>query len=388
MLDDEQHRCHSLRPCWANPSRLGPERVAGQQWHVPSLPENLPPLEPPSGPSLVEPLPPDRPVRWGILATGKIATDFATDLALVPEACLAAVGARRLESAREFADRFDAPAAYGSYQELVEDPAVDVVYVATPHALHKEHVLRAFEAGKRVLCEKALTLTADDAEELVRTAREKQLFFMEAMWMRCNPLIRRVQQLVHSGAVGTVRQVRADLGFVVDKPPTDRLLDPALGGGTLLDMGVYPLTFAQLLLGEPSQVTSAGSLSPSGADLNVSLSLGYDSGAVASLSTTMTAWSPRTASVATDLGRLDLPAPFHHPPEVTWHSEDVTETLREDLIGTGLGNEAAEVVRCLRNGELESPLVPLDETVALMRLTDRIRAQLGVVYDADRQAAG
>jgi predicted dehydrogenase len=362
--------------------------VAGQQWHVPSLPENLPPLEPPSGPSLVEPLPPDRPVRWGILATGKIATDFATDLALVPEACLAAVGARRLESAREFADRFDAPAAYGSYQELVEDPAVDVVYVATPHALHKEHVLRAFEAGKRVLCEKALTLTADDAEELVRTAREKQLFFMEAMWMRCNPLIRRVQQLVHSGAVGTVRQVRADLGFVVDKPPTDRLLDPALGGGTLLDMGVYPLTFAQLLLGEPSQVTSAGSLSPSGADLNVSLSLGYDSGAVASLSTTMTAWSPRTASVATDLGRLDLPAPFHHPPEVTWHSEDVTETLREDLIGTGLGNEAAEVVRCLRNGELESPLVPLDETVALMRLTDRIRAQLGVVYDADRQAAG
>jgi predicted dehydrogenase len=239
-----------------------------------------------------------------------------------------------------------------------------------------------------VLCEKALTLTAADAEELVRTAREKQLFFMEAMWMRCNPLIRRVQQLVHSGAVGTVRQVRADLGFVVDKPPTDRLLDPALGGGTLLDMGVYPLTFAQLLLGEPSQVTSAGSLSPSGADLNVSLSLGYDSGAVASLSTTMTAWSPRTASVATDLGRLDLPAPFHHPPEVTWHSEDVTETLREDLIGTGLGNEAAEVVRCLRNGELESPLVPLDETVALMRLTDRIRAQLGVVYDADRQAAG
>jgi predicted dehydrogenase len=145
---------------------------------------------------------------------------------------------------------------------------------------------------------------------------------MEGMWMRCNPTIRRVQQLLGTGALGEVRQVRADLGFVVDKPPTDRLLDPALGGGALLDMGVYPLTFAWLFLGPPQTVAVAATLSEAGVDLNVALSLGYDSGAVASLTSTMTAWSPRDASIATDRGRIDFPGAFHHPTRVTWRSFD------------------------------------------------------------------
>ncbi len=185
--------------------------------------------------------------------------------------------------------------------------------------------------------------------------------------------------------------MRADLGFVVDKPPTDRLLDPALGGGALLDMGIYPLTFAHLFLGEPSTVAATASLSEAGADLNLAVSLGYDGGAVSSLTSTMTAWSPRTASIATDRGRIDVPAPFHHPSTVTWTALDAgprlrrlppaPETIHEDLIGSGLAHEAIEVVRCLRNGETESPLVPLDDTVALMRLMDRIREQIGLRYD-------
>ena len=293
------------------------------------------------------------------------------------------MAARRLESAREFAADFGAGTAYGSYRELVEDPDVDVVYVASPHGLHREHALMALEAGKPVLCEKAMTLNARHAAELVAVAREKQLFLMEAMWMRCNPTIRRIQQVLATGQIGSVTQVRADLGFRVTAPPTDRLLDPALGGGALLDMGVYPLTFAHLFLGEPSQVAAAATLSDLGVDLNLALALAYDSGAVASLTASMTGPSPRTASIVTELGRIDLPDPFHHPTSVTWTSGEHVETLGEPLIGGGLAHEAIEVIRCLRSGEIESPLVPLDESVALLGLTDRIREQIGVRYPGD-----
>ena len=350
-----------------------------------TLPRDRPPLDVPPGPSVSEPLPADRPVRWGILATGKIAKGFAGALALLPDAEIAAVGARRLESAQAFAAAFGARTAYGDYRALVEDPDVDVVYVATPHALHLEHARLALEAGKPVLCEKALTLTAAEATELVELARAKQLFLMEAMWMRCNPVIRRVQQLLATGELGTVRQVHADLGFRVDAPPTDRLLDPLLGGGALLDMGIYTLTFAQLFLGEPTTVAAAASLSEQGVDVDIALALAYDSGAVASLTSSMTSMSPRIASIATDLGRFDFAESFHHPTDVRWTSGDHVENVHEPVLGTGLAHEAIEVMRCLRNGEVESPLMPLDESVALMGLMDRIRRDVGVVYEADRR---
>lgn len=348
------------------------------------LPNDSPPLTVTPGPVRATPLPSDRPVRWGILATGRIARDFAAGLALLPDAAIAAVGARRLASAEEFAATYGVRRAHEGYAALVADPEVDVVYVASPHGLHREHVLLALEAGKPVLCEKALTLTGDEAAVLVAEARRRGLFLMEAMWMRCNPVIRRVQQLLATGELGSVTQVRADLGWYVDLPPTDRLLDPGLGGGALLDMGVYTLTFAHLFLGEPDVVAAVAGLSPAGVDLNVAMSLGYATGAVASLSTSMTGPTPRTGSITTERGRFDFGDSFHHPARVTWTSEGHTETVEEPIIGTGLAHEAAEVMRCLRAGETESPLVPLDETVAIMRLMDGIRTQIGVTYDADR----
>jgi predicted dehydrogenase len=347
------------------------------------LPVDRPALTVVPGPQLARPLPDDRPVRWGILASGKIAHAFATGLALLPDAQIAAVAARRLESARAFADGHGIGTAYGSYRALVEDPDVDVVYVASPHALHHEHARMALEAGKPVLCEKAFTLSAAQAEDLVALARERGLFLMEAMWMRCHPLVRRLQQLLGSGELGTVRQVRADLGFRVDAPPTDRLLDPELGGGALLDMGIYPLTFAHLFLGAPDRVAAAATLAPSGVDLDIALALAYESGAVASLTASMTAPTPRAASIATDLGRFDIPGPFHHPSSATWVSGEHTETVSEPVIGGGLAHEAVEVMRCLRHGETESPLVPLDETVQLMRLMDAVRHDIGVRYPAE-----
>jgi predicted dehydrogenase len=348
-----------------------------------SLPRDLPPLEVLPGPSVAEPLPADRPVRWGILATGKIARSFAQALRLLPDAEIAAVGSRRRETAVAFAEEHRVARAYDSYEGLVADPDVDVVSVATPHALHPDDVGLAFDAGKPVLCEKPLTLNADQAEALVARARAQRLFLMEGMWTRCIPLIRRLQQVLGTGELGEVRQVTAGLGFVVEAPPGDRLLDPALGAGALLDMGIYPLTFARLFLGHPETVTVAANVSPTGVDLDLVIGLVHPGGATAALTSTMTADSSRTASIATSLGRFDVPAPFHHPVTGVWTSGSHTETLTEPRLGTGLAHEAAEVMRCLRSGEIESPLVPLDETLAMMRLMDGIRRQAGVSYPGD-----
>ncbi len=337
----------------------------------------------------------DAPIRWGILATGKIAHSFARDLRLVPGAEIAAVGSRRPEQARAFAEEYGAAAAHGSYEDLVADPSVDVVYVATPHALHLENARMALEAGKHVLCEKALTLNTRDAEEMMGLARERGLFLMEAMWMACNPVIRALRERVASGDLGRVTQIRADLGFHVDRDPADRLLNRDLGGGALLDMGIYPLTFAHLFLGAPERLTATAALSAAGIDLDVAISARYADGAVAALTASMTSWSPRTATIATDRGRIDLASPFHEPAEATWTPYDqgspgTPEVIGplEPLIGSGLGNEAAEVMRCLRASELESPLVPHAQTLSLMSQMDAIREQIGVTYPSDDGAHG
>jgi predicted dehydrogenase len=237
-----------------------------------------------------------------------------------------------------------------------------------------------------VLCEKPLTLNAAQAEEMVALAREHDRFLMEAMWMACHPVIRAVRDGVAAGRFGTPRVVHADIGFVVERPPTDRLLDPVLGGGVLLDMGVYPLTFAHLVLGPAEEVRAVASLDERGVDRDVAISGRYAGGAVASLTATMTSDSRRTAWVATDLGRIELEGTFHHPDRAHWlPSGGEPEELAPvgEVIGSGLGNEAAEVVRCVRAGLRESPLVPHRQTLALMRQMDDLRAQIGVSYPVE-----
>ena len=218
--------------------------------------------------------------RWGILATGKIAHTFATDLAVTPGNELAAVGSRRLASAQSFAEQYGGR-AHGSYEDLVADPDVDVIYVATPHALHLDNARLAFEAGKHVLCEKPLTLNIAEAEELVALARRHDRFLMEAMWMACNPVILRLQADLRAGRFGTPRHVHAELGFRVDAGPEDRMFNPDLGGGALLDMGIYPLTFAHLMLGEAESLTGVATLSDAGVDLDVAVTGRYAGGALA-----------------------------------------------------------------------------------------------------------
>jgi predicted dehydrogenase len=324
-------------------------------------------------------------IRWGVLAPGRIARQFAKDLVLVPDAELVATGSRTLERAQAFADEFGGT-AYDSYERLVADPDVDVVYVASPHALHHEHVMLALEAGKPVLCEKPVTLEESSTADLFEAARERGLFLMEAMWMATHPMIRTLLARLASGEHGTPRQVHADLGFVVEASPDDRLLDPAMGAGALLDMGIYPLTFAHLVLGEPEELRAVASLSSTGIDLDLAIIGRYAGGATAALTSTMTAESPRTASIATTTGRFELPYGFHHPTGAQWTTtvdgETRTEWIEadEELIGRGYGNEIIEVHRCLRAGALASDVVPPEQTRSLMRQMDDIRAQIGLHY--------
>ena len=333
--------------------------------------------------------------RWGILGPGRIARSFAQDLRLVPDAELAAVGSRSQARAEAFAREQGFAAAYGSYDELLADDSVDAVYVASPHALHVEHVTAALEAGKHVLCEKPLTLRAADAEELFALARRTGRLLMEAMWTGCHPVVLAVQRRLRDGEFGRPHHLHAELGFVVDTKPEDRLLDPALGAGALLDMGIYPLTFAHLMLGEAQELTATAVLSDTGIDLDVAMAGRYPGGAVATMVASMTSWSSRRAEIATDLGRLEL-EDFHHPTHATFTAtgvggtNDATDRLDPPriegdgpVVGRGYGNEAMEFQRCLAEGLLESPLVTHDQTLTIMRQMDDLRAKVGLRYRGD-----
>ncbi|SBT52185.1 Gfo/Idh/MocA family protein [Micromonospora narathiwatensis] len=322
-----------------------------------------------------------RKTRWGILSTGWIAGRFAEDLRLVPGAELVAVGSRTRESAELFAARHDVPRAYASWAELAADPDLDVIYVATPHAAHHEATLACLAGGKAVLVEKPCTLDLATSTELVETARARGLFLMEAMWMRTNPIILRVVELIAEGAIGEVTHVRADFGVAGPFPPEHRMRARTLGGGALLDLGVYPVSLAHLLLGVPQHTHAWARLSPEGVDENTGIVLGWDSGAVATLSCGMVGATAITASITGTSGRIDLSEPFFRPGSAVLHRLGAEpETIPADLTGGGYQYEAAEVQRCLAAGLTESPLVPHSATLEVMALLDDIRTRVGVSY--------
>jgi predicted dehydrogenase len=328
------------------------------------------------------------PIRWGILGAGWIADYVAPDIAASDGSVLGAVAARDGARAAAFAERHGVARSYGSYDELVADPDLDVIYVATTHSHHHQHALLALEAGKPVLVEKAFTLNAREAREVVAVARSRRLFCMEAMWMRFNPLIVQAQHLVSSGGIGELVNVRGDYSKRFTYDPTHRLFDLSVGGGALLDLGVYPLTFAWLFLGRPDSVQAAGVLSPTGSDATAAVQWSYESGRVAQIHTSAVRESPFGALVVGTEGWLRLDTPLHLPDTMTIHTADGEQVVTGELPGHGYGLEVAEVERCLRAGELESPVVPLDETVAILETIDEARRQIGVRYPADEPAEG
>lgn len=325
------------------------------------------------------------PIRWGILGSGMIAGALAYAVRAGTASTVAAVGSRDLARAQDFAREHEIDAAYGSYEELVAAD-VDVVYVATPHSEHHAHALLALRAGKPVLVEKAFTRNAREAAEVVTAARDRGLFCMEAMWSRFLPHYDVVRQLVADGHLGRVQTVFADHGQRLWPDGPQRLSDPALAGGALLDLGIYPVSFAQMVLGDV-EISARATLTPEGVDATTSIIARNAGGAHAVLNATMTAKTPTTAVIAGESARIEIDGDFYQPNPVRLISP-AGETLGawEYDLGTGhfgLRYEAAEVARCLAAGLTESPLLPLDTTLSIMRILDEVREQTGVRYPGE-----
>jgi predicted dehydrogenase len=322
-----------------------------------------------------------RPVRWGVIGTGVIASLFARDLALVDDAEIVAVGSRRAEAAAAFGERFGIERRHGSYEQLVRDSGIDAVYVATPAPAHAESVRLAISAGRAVLCEKPFTIDATQARELVAEARAAGTFLMEAMWTRFLPHVIRIRELLAERALGDVRLIQADVGQQIADVPGHRLLSPQLGGGALLDLGVYPVSLAWMVLGPPSSITAASVASGTGVDLQTSVLLEYDGGAQAVLSASLDVTTPTIAAITGHDGRLEIEAPWYKPTAFTRIGRDGQRERAEfPVAGRGMQYQVAEVGRCLRAGLRESPVMPLDETVAIIDALDEIRRQIGLAY--------
>jgi predicted dehydrogenase len=318
------------------------------------------------------------PIRWGILATGGVATRFVEDLKYLPDAQAVAVGSRTLESARAFQEQHGIARAYGSWIELAADPEVDIIYIATPHSHHHPAGLVCLHAGKPLLVEKAFTLDVTQAQDLVTVARDRQLFLMEAMWTRTLPSTLRMLELIADGAIGKVVSVHAAFGLGPDFDPSHRLRNPQLGGGALLDLGVYPVHFAQLLLGVPTHIHSWAHLHPEGTDARTGIILSFAEGQIATLYCGV-GGEIRTATVVGSKGRFEFPHGFHNAEGfLLYRNGFAPETIT--TAPAGLHLQAAEAGRCLRAGLTESPLVPLSATLAVMHTLDAIRAQIGVSY--------
>jgi len=323
---------------------------------------------------------PEQPLRWGILGCGSIAGKFAEGLQSVPGARLVAVASRSQDKANEFADKFGAPRRHASYEALAQDPEVDAVYVATPHPLHAENSILCLNAGKAVLCEKPFTVNAQQAQRVIDAARTRKVFVMEGMWSRFFPLMGRVRELAQSGAIGDVRMVQADFGFRTDVNPQGRLFNPALGGGGLLDVGIYVLSLASMLLGTPTQITGVAQMGTTGVDEQAALALLYGEGRIASLTTGIRTNTPHEAHVLGTDGLIKLHAPWWKLAKITVTVGGKDEVMDEPFEGNGMNYEAAHVAECLAAGKTESDIMPLSETLELAKTMDTLRAQWGLRY--------
>jgi dihydrodiol dehydrogenase / D-xylose 1-dehydrogenase (NADP) len=320
-------------------------------------------------------------IRWGILGAGSIAHKFAAGLQVLPDAVLAAVGSRSRDKAAEFAAQYDIPYTYGSYEDLAASSEVDVIYIATPHSLHRENSILCLNAGKAVLCEKPFTVSAAEAAEVIACAHRNKVFLMEAMWSRFMPVMQEIRERIFQGAIGDVRMVTADFGFRFPWDAKSRLLDPALAGGALLDVGIYTLSFASMIYGKaPVQVTSMAHLGKTGVDEQSAFLLGYERGKMAVLSCAIQTNTPQEARILGTDGSIHIPCFWHAASATLTTADGKVEQIAPPVLGNGYNYEAAEVIRCLREGKLESDRMPLAETLEIMKTMDAIRAQWGLQY--------
>ena len=323
-------------------------------------------------------------IRWGILSTGNIAHQFARGLKSTPDAELLACGSRSQQNSNAFGNMFDIPRRYDSYEALASDPDIDAIYIGTPHPMHVENALLCLDSGKAVLCEKPFALNAAEAQRMINRARERGLFLMEAMWTRFIPAMVKVRELIAADAIGEVRMLTADFGFRFEFNPEHRLLNPELGGGALLDVGIYPVSLAASLFGQPTEIVSQAYLGKTGVDEQSAMIFKYAGGQLALLSCAVRTETPQEAIIMGNKGMIRIASRWWMPKQFTLSiSGQPEQGFDIPFEGNGYNYEAMEVGRCLRAGLLESPVMPLDETLATMKTMDSIRAQWGLVYPGE-----
>ncbi|MDN5920309.1 MAG: Gfo/Idh/MocA family oxidoreductase [Pseudonocardia sp.] len=319
-------------------------------------------------------------VRWGVIGPGRIADKVVGDFGHVPGAELVAVASRSAERGAAFARRHGIPRVHDSYQAIIDDPDVDVVYVATPHPQHRGIALAALNAGTAVLVEKAFTVSSVGTREVAAAARGTGVFAMEAMWTRFFPAVLRMRELIADGAIGEVRGVQADLGVRNETGPDDRFYSSELGGGALFDLGVYVISFAQMVLGNPTDVLARGTLAETGVDVEESIVLGYPDGRSAALYCSLQCATPGSARVVGTDGWIEVPPRFHHPDGVVLHRPGAEpEQISAPSLGAGYAHELIEVTERIAAGEPESAIMPLSDTIAVQDVMAAVADQLGMV---------
>ncbi len=324
--------------------------------------------------------------NWGIIGLGNIANKFAQGLSVTEKGKLYAVGSRSLEKAKNFANLHKAEKYYGSYKDLINDKKIDIVYIATPHNLHYELSLECLNAGKAVLCEKPATINSKQFAEVQKLAVTQKLFFMDAFWARFHPHIKKLLELIDENTIGEVMLIQADFGFKVEFDPKHRLFDPVLGGGTILDIGIYPAFLALLLLGYPDEVKAAAVKGYTEVDESCGMIFTYKNKKMAVLNSTFLADTEIKASIFGTKGKILLDEKWFTPSKLFVHKEQAE--IKEYYFPArmnGYEYEAEEVMNCLDNELTESPLLPLSFTGELMRLVDEIRSSAGIKYSYDEE---
>lgn len=321
-----------------------------------------------------------QPIRWGILGTGRIAGIFAEGLKAQHDAKLVAVGSRSTASAQRFADKYAVPRVHGTYADLAHDPEVDAIYVATPHTGHMEETLRCIDAGKAVLCEKPFAINTSQAQIMIDAAKAANVPLMEAMWTRFLPAVRKAVELIESGAIGELRMIQSDFGFRTGVNPKGRLFDLAYGGGGLLDVGVYCVSLSVMLMGGVQAVASLADLGTTGVDEQAAAVMRFHGGKLAYFSTGVRTSTPMEATIMGTDGSIRINTPWFAANSITVTSNGKTETIACPFDGNGYHYEAAEIGRLLREGRVESDIMPWSDTIHTMQAMDRIRAEWGLRY--------
>ncbi len=321
-----------------------------------------------------------RTFKWGIIGLGKIAGKFAKDLAMVPGAELYAVASRDIEKAKAFSDEYHFKKCYESYKELAMDTEVDIIYVATPHVFHHEHTLLCLKNKKAVLCEKPFAINSRQVEEMIQAAEENNVFLMEAMWTYFLPHYQYVLDLVKTKKFGAIKSLEADFGFAAPYLPEKRLYNKVLGGGSLLDIGIYPLFAALSLMGVPTTIKAQAKIGDTGVDESCDINLTYNNGAVACLSSAINLKTPTIATINFEHAIITLQNRFHEPTSILINSDGKQEEINFEVTSLGYNYEAIHVQQMLTEGRTESRIMTFEKSRELIALLDTVREKIGLIY--------